>query len=54
MCVFFFSVTQRANHARDYLLGEALEKIDGYGLSLILLQELSQNSKTMLKKILNV
>jgi len=26
---FFFSVTQRANHARDYLLEEGLEKIDG-------------------------
>ena len=27
--LFFFSVTQRANHARDYLLEEGLEKIDG-------------------------
>jgi len=26
----FSSVTQKANHARDYLLGEGLEKIDGY------------------------
>ena len=26
---FLFSVTQRANHARDYLLEEGLEKIDG-------------------------
>ena len=25
------SVTQKANHARDYLLEEGLEKIDGYG-----------------------
>ena len=30
MYAFFLSVTQRANHARDYLLGEGLEKIDGY------------------------
>ena len=27
--ILFFSVTQRANHARDYLLEEGLEKIDG-------------------------
>ena len=27
---FVDSVTQRANHARDYLLEEGLEKIDGY------------------------
>ena len=29
--MYLFSlVTQKANHARDYLLGEGLEKIDGY------------------------
>lgn len=27
--LLFFSVTQRANHAKDYLLKEGLEKIDG-------------------------
>lgn len=27
--LLFYSVTQRANHAKDYLLKEGLEKIDG-------------------------
>ena len=27
--LLFYSVNQRANHAKDYLLKEGLEKIDG-------------------------
>lgn len=38
-----FLVTQKANHARDYLMEEGLEKVDGYVLQWLYHYSLDQN-----------